>query len=312
MKKILVFSEDEQVACRILGVVGEIIEHFEAQLSVLSVNHDPENLLMAGAEVVFNYEDKHLKEFSVEPYKSLMLEAIKKSEAGYIFIGATKRGKELAPRVAAALNAGCFTECQELEILENGWMRVKRLTYGGSVVSTEVAESTPIIASLYPRKEVETQKWGGGEILEIEFAPAEPGTKLIERREKSKGLVDLENAQVIVSGGRGIQSQEDLEMLRELAETLDGEVGCSRPIAADQGWMEDWVGISGKKVTPHLYLACGISGTIQHAAGIRESRLIVSINKDVSAGIHQLSDYSIIGDIYEVVPALIKALKELD
>ncbi len=311
MKNILVFSEDEQVTSRILGTVGPLIEHLEAKLSALSINHNPENLLMAGAEVVYSYENKHLEEFSVDTYKSLLLEAIKKSEAGYIFIGATKRGKELAPRVAAALNAGCFTECQELEILENGWMRVKRLTYGGSVVSTEMAKSTPIIASLYPRKEIETKRRSEGKILEIEFAPVEPKTKLIEKREKSKGLADLENAQIIVSGGRGFQTQEDLEMLRELAQTLNGEVGCSRPIAADQGWMEDWVGISGKKVTPRLYLACGISGTIQHAAGIRESRLIVSINKDALAGINQLSDYSIIGDIYEVVPALIKALKEL-
>jgi electron transfer flavoprotein alpha subunit len=313
MNNILVYSEELQVTCNILESVKGIAEELDTQLTAVAINQEPESLLMAGADVVYSYEKEGLEDFFVEPYRSLILEVVKEAEAGYIFLGASKRGKELAPRVAAALNTVCITECSEFTVDEKGWFRAKRLAYGGSAIVTEVARSTPITATLYPRKESQTEKkdWGG-RIVKMEYTPPEPRTRLIERRKKSKGLVDLENAQMIVSAGRGFKSQEDLEMLRELAELLDAEVGCSRPVAADQGWMDDWVGISGKKVYPRLYLACGISGTIQHAAGMRESRLIVSINDDEHAGIHQLSDYSIIGDIYEVIPALIKALKDLN
>ena len=121
----------------------------------------------------------------------------------------------------------------------------------------------------------------------------------------------MENANIIVSAGRGFKNKDDLKILEELAEALGGAaIGCTRPISADLGWMEDWVGISGKKVKPSLYITCGISGQIQHVAGIRDSKIIVSINNDEGAGIHGVSDYSIVGDIYEVVPALVKALKE--
>ena len=122
--------------------------------------------------------------------------------------------------------------------------------------------------------------------------------------------MDLEGAPIIVSAGRGFKAEEDLKLLEELAEVLGAKVGCSRPISADLGWMEDWIGISGRKVSPKFYLACGISGTIQHVAGIRDSQIIVSINEDANANINEISDYSLVGDLYTVLPALIKALKE--
>jgi electron transfer flavoprotein alpha subunit len=147
-------------------------------------------------------------------------------------------------------------------------------------------------------------------VVELDFEAREPRVEVLGRRDKTKSEADLESADIIVSAGRGFKEREDLRILEELAEVLGAQVGCSRPISADLGWMDDWVGISGRKVKPSLYVACGISGTIQHIAGIRDSKIIVAINKEEGAGIHGVSDYSIISDIYEVLPALLQAIKK--
>ncbi len=149
-----------------------------------------------------------------------------------------------------------------------------------------------------------------GEVVELDFEAQESRVEVLERRDKPKSEADLENADIIISAGRGFREKGDLKNLKELAEVLGAQIGCSRPISADLGWMDYWVGISGRKVKPSLYIACGISGTIQHIAGIRDSKIIVAINKDEGAGIHGVSDYYIIGDIYEFLPALVKVLKE--
>jgi electron transfer flavoprotein alpha subunit len=148
-----------------------------------------------------------------------------------------------------------------------------------------------------------------GEAVKLMVESPPPRVKVVERRPKHKSTVDLESAPIIVSAGRGFKAKDDLKILEELAGVLGAQIGCTRPISADLGWLDQWVGISGKKVKPSLYIACGISGTIQHAAGIRGSQVIVSINSDESAGIHGLSDYSIVGDLYQVVPALTRALR---
>jgi electron transfer flavoprotein alpha subunit len=249
--------------------------------------------------------------FSVEAYKEAFLKAVEASDPGIILIGATKRGKELAARVAAALDTGCMTECFSLDVDEEGSLMGERLTYAGSTIATEVSRRSPHIATI-PSRAFETPAPGEGvgEIVILDVVIPELRVKIVERRDKSKGDMDLEGAPIIVSAGRGVKAKEDLKILEELAEVLGAKVGCSRPISADLEWMEEWIGISGRKVSPKLYLACGISGTIQHAAGIRNSQIIVSINEDANANIHEISDYSFVGDLYTVVPALIKALKK--
>jgi electron transfer flavoprotein alpha subunit len=187
----------------------------------------------------------------------------------------------------------------------------ERLTYAGSTISTEVSRKAPHIATVPARAfEKPEPSAGVSEIVTLDVTIPEPRVKVVERRDKAKGDTGLEDALIIVSAGRGFKAKEDLKILEELAGVLGAKVGCSRPISADLGWMEAWIGISGRKVSPKLYLACGISGTIQHAAGIRDSQIIVSINKEESANIHEISDYSIVGDLYAVLPALVKALKE--
>jgi electron transfer flavoprotein alpha subunit len=304
---VLVFSEDREHAYQLLAKAAEIAEKKGTEAYVLA-SDDPQGYIDQGADKVLQAD---LGEFTVEPYRAALLEAVKESGAETVLIGATKRGKEIAPRIAAALGVGCMTECSNVEYVDDKIV-IERLTYGGSTIAKETCTSKPTIISVPPKSfdKLEPQK-RTGEVKKLVFEAPEAKVKVLERREKHKGDQDLENADIIVSAGRGFKNKDDLKMLKDLADALGGAaMGCTRPISADLGWMDDWVGISGKKVKPNLYITCGISGQIQHIAGIRDSKIIVSINNDENAGIMGASDYSIVGDLYEVIPALVKALKE--
>jgi electron transfer flavoprotein alpha subunit len=249
------------------------------------------------------------KDVSFDALRMGVLDAVSRESPDLLMFGSTKRGRELAPRLAAALNAGYSSDCLEVEPA-NGGFSVKRLTYGGSTIASEKIVGKPAIISVPPRTFQKPEVPGKrGEIIELNITTPLSKLRVLESRPKKTGDTGLENAKVIVSAGRGFKKREDLVLLDELATELGAKIGCSRPVSADLGWMDQWVGISGKKVAPRLYVACGISGTIQHAAGIRDSQLIVSINSDEAAGIQELSDYSIVGDIYAVLPALTRALK---
>jgi electron transfer flavoprotein alpha subunit len=302
---VLVFSEDNETAFQLLRKARDL----SASITKVYVlcDRDTEDYLRYGANVVIKAD---LNNNNVEGCRDALVKAMELSEPEVILIGATKFGKELAPRVAAKIGAGCITDCTNIYIKENKIV-TERYTYGGSTISYEQGTGTPTIVTVPPRT-FEKMELGEvyGEIVELVYETSEPRIKVIERRDKQKSEADLENADIIISAGRGFKEKEDIKILEELSKVLGAQMGCSRPISADLGWMDDWVGISGRKVKPSLYIACGISGTIQHIAGIRDSKIIVAINKEEGAGIHKISDYSIIGDIYEVLPALVKVLKE--
>ena len=311
-KGVMVYSEDRELMLQLLGKGRELAEKLEAGLSALLIGaRDAEVLIAHGADRVYVADDPDLAQFSVEPYRAAILEAMRKALPEIILIGATKRGKELAPRVAAALDTGCMTECISLDVDDKRRLVAERLTYGGSSIATEVSHRRPHMATVPPRtfqKPESSERTG--EVVELEVDVPPPRVAVVERREKTRGDMGLEEAPIIVSAGRGFKQREDLHLLEELAELLGAKIGCTRPIAADNGWLEEWVGISGHKVKPRLYIACGISGTVQHAAGIRDAGIIVCINKDEAANIFELSDYGVVGDLYKVLPALTKALKE--
>ena len=304
---ILVFSEDKEQIYQLLGKASELAQKMGGEVYALA-SDEPQSYINHGANKVLQ---ANLGEFALEPYRAALLKAVEASGAETVLIGATKRGKELAPRIAAALGVGCMTECNKVDYID-GELVVERLTYGGSTIAKETCSSKPTIISVPPRSfdKLEPAQ-NTGEVIQLSFDAPKARVKVLERRDKPKGDQDLENADIIVSAGRGFKNKDDLKILNELAEALGGAaIGCTRPISADLGWMEEWVGISGKKVKPSLYITCGISGQIQHIAGIRDSKIIVSINNDEGAGIHGVSDYSIVGDLYQVIPALVKALRE--
>ncbi len=312
-KGVMVYSEDRDLALQLVGKGRELADKLGSGLCALVVGHgleDTQTFIDHGSDGVYVAVDPALADFSLEPYRAVLLEAVKTISPQIILIGGTKRGRELAPRVAAALDTGCMTDCISLNVDGEGRLVGERLAYGGSTIAKEVSHKMPHMATVPPRafQKHEPVK-RRGEVVRLEVDLPATRVDVIERKEKSKGDTGLEDAPIIVSAGRGFKERVDLRLLGELAEVLGAKIGCTRPVAADLGWMEDWIGISGKKVGPKLYIACGISGTIQHAAGIRDAQIIVSINSDESAGIFEISDYGLVGDLYKVVPALTRALR---
>ncbi len=311
----MIYSEDGDLQLQLLAKGRELADRLNGPLSTMVLGPgaaEAEELIRYGADKVYTCEDPRLKPFFIEPYRSALLEGVKRASPAVILIGSTRRGRELAARIASALRTGCMTECIELDIDERGGLLGRRLVYGGSAIATEVSRRRPHVATVPPRvfKKAEPSD-RAGEIIELDVKLPEPKALIVERREKPRGGEALEEAQIIVAAGRGFRKKEDLKLLEDLAEALGAEVGCTRPLAADSGWLEEWIGISGHKVRPRLYIACGISGTVQHLAGIRDSKIIVSINKDEGANIFQHSDYGIVGDLYTILPTLTRALRRL-
>jgi electron transfer flavoprotein alpha subunit len=310
---VLVYSDDRKILFQLLGKGKELAKNLGGELNVLLIGSDIKNQnvpAMYGSEKTFVANNSVFDHFNVEVYKAVFLKAFELSNPNIILIGSTKRGKELAARVSAALDTGSMTDCLNLQLNDENHLIAERLTFAGSTISTEVSMKAPHIATVPSRTfKAPPPLSSECDIISLEIEVPKPRVNLIEKREKSTEDLGLEGASIIVSAGRGFKKKEDLLILEELAEILKAKVGCSRPISADMGWMEEWIGISGRKVSPKLYLACGISGTIQHAAGIRNSQIIISINEDESANIHEMSDYSLVGDLYSVLPSLIKALK---
>lgn len=302
MKSILVYSENIILALQMIGKAKKLSN----KIKVSVITNKEHTLDYSG--YVHTVISSSMN--NTESIKNAIIESSMKLSPDLILIGSTTLGRELAARVATVFEAGYANDCIDIQLGDH--IMVKRFTYGGSTITTEIIIGKPAIVSVpnrvfneVPQKDVES------EILELNLPLSEPSIRVLETRTKKVTDAGLESAKVIVSAGRGFKRKDDLKLIEELAVEIDAKIGCSRPISADLGWIDQWIGISGKKVAPRLYIACGISGTIQHAAGIRESQTIVSINNDESAGIHEISDYSIIGDLYIILPALTKSLHKL-
>jgi electron transfer flavoprotein alpha subunit len=309
--RIWTFSEGRDLELELLGKAREMGD--EVAAIVINGSEDIRDLIAYGADVIYAIEGEGLSDFYPETYTDVITPLIKEHNPDIILIGATKRGKELAPRIATRLNVGCAPDCFDLKIVD-GDLQVKRRVYGGSSIATETYSRKPKIATVPPRtferalKDEERE--GRVERVKPKVKPLRKAIKSF--KEKAKEGVRLEDAPIIVSGGRGIKAREHFSMIKELTDLLGGEVGCSRPIASDLKWLSEdhWVGLSGHKIKPKFYIACGISGQIQHLAGMRDSRIIVAINKDRDAPIFKVADYGVVGDIYEVLPKLTDILKK--
>jgi len=267
-----------------------------------------------GADRVLLAEDETLTHFRVEPQAALMAKVVRDAEPDIVLIGATFRGRELGPALAVELETGCIADCTELTF-DDGQVVATRPIYAGKLLSTcVIPERCPQIFTTRVRAFVkpEPDPNRSGEVVAVEPVLAEADIPLkVTGLKESEGGVSLADAGIIVSGGRGVAGPEGYEPLRKLAEVLGGAIGASRA-AVDAGWIpyERQVGQTGKTVNPDLYIACGISGAIQHQAGMRTSKVIVAVNKDPEAPIFKLAHYGVVGDLFKVVPALTEALEE--
>jgi len=265
-----------------------------------------------GADRVFLADDPSLALFHPDYYRHILLDAVKKHAPSIILLPATSAGKDLAPRIAIHLNTGVASDCVQLS-LENGDLFATRPAYAGKVLLKVRINGTPKIATLRPNaftaKEASPVHSPSVEPLAFE----KPETRMVVKEFAALGpkKMDLTEASIIVSGGRGMGGPENYKILEELAEAVGGVVGASRA-SVDAGWRphSDQVGQTGRTVSPTLYIACGISGAIQHRVGMVNSKVIVAINKDPDAPIFGFADYGIVGDVFEVVPALTRELRK--
>ena len=315
-----VFSENPAVARELLSkgreLSGRLGTHLAAVTLGENVSETSKDLITYGADKVYAVQDPSLKTFEVHPYSDVLTEIAKTYRPDVILIGATRSGLELAARVAERLKTGCCTECSKLDIDQSRkCVVVDRLVLGGNITETLIIRNKPQIFTL-PKgvfQPLSKDLNRTGEIVQVQPKIAESPVKVVGEKPKQFAGVRIGEAEAIVSFGRGLKKKEDIPIIEGLAKTINGVVGCSRPVAEDLKWLpiDQYVGLSGQKVAPKLYLACGISGQIQHITGIQNARVVVCVNTDSKAPIFEYADYGIVGDLYKVVPALTEAFKQL-
>jgi electron transfer flavoprotein alpha subunit len=261
-----------------------------------------------GADRVLVCDAPELTDFDPDRFTSLLHDIAITRQPQVVLFGASIRDKQLAPRLAARLDAGLAMECTGLA-LEGDRLIATRAIYGSKLIAKVALDGTPQIAALRPNVFPAAAIEKAGEIERIEVKPAAPRVRLLEKKQAVSRL-DLMEADVVVSGGRGMGGT-DFSVLEELAGLLGGAVGASRS-AVDEGWRPhaDQVGQTGKVVSPKLYVACGISGAIQHIAGMSSSGCIVAVNKDPDAPIFRYADYGVVGNLYEVVPEIVREINK--
>ena len=328
-KDFLIFVEQERgdihpVAFELIGEARKMASkvNFKVKCVIAGGTGTIENahkLLDYGVDQVFAYEDESLEGFRADCYTDVVAECIAAQKPSSVLIGATALGRSLAPRLATRFHTGLTADCTTLDIKSNTDMVQIRPAFGGNIMATIVCEDfRPQMATVRPgvmkALEADESRQGEVEVVEVNFTDADMNVKIREVVKTTHKSVDITEAKILVAGGRGVGNAEGFKDLEALADTLDGEVAASRA-AVDSGWISNdrQVGQTGKTVRPELYLACGISGAIQHAAGMENSEFIVAINRDEDAAIFDIADLGVVGDIKKILPKLndaIKAVKE--
>jgi len=318
---VLVFAEQEdgeihQVSFELLGKGRELADRLEVQLNAVLLGWQIEDkaleLVYRGADNVFLYDHPSLRDFDVIRYGRNIVKLVRETRPDIFLIGATRIGRTLAPRIAAALRTGLTADCVDLDLDDEGNLIQIRPAFSGNIMAQIRTRTRPQMATVRYRvmRMLERDTRRRGRIIKREVEVIEEtGMKIVKKIKADE--VNLSDAEVIVSGGRGLKKPEDFRMLQELAEALGGVVGSSRPLV-DAGWIskDHQVGFSGNIVKPKVYIACGISGSPQHLFGMRDSDVIIAINKDPTAPIFNVSNYGIVGDIYEVIPLIIRRVKK--
>jgi len=262
-----------------------------------------------GADKILVADDSGLKEYLTDVYTETLAAVIAQENPSAIILGATVQGKDLAARLAARLEAPLAMDCIGVRI-DGDKLIATRPMYGGKIVADVALEGEPRIVAVRPNAMRLTTNERDASVEKLTVTPGASSLTLIEKTLET-GKVDLTEADIVVSGGRGMGGS-DYSVVEELAAVLGGAVGASRS-AVDEGWRphSDQVGQTGKVVSPNLYIACGISGAIQHLAGMSSSKFVVAINKDAEAPIFSKADYGVVGDLFEVVPAITAAVKKI-
>ena len=313
-----------EVSWELLGVGANLAKARNVELCTMVIGEKVENLCQEsfayGASKAYLIDNPIFNHYRTEPYYKAICYLVNKYKPEIVLIGATGLGRDLAGAVATELRTGLTADCTNLSIDEKGLLLQTRPAFGGNIMATIMTERTrPQMASVRPHvmKMPKKDTSHKGEIIRETTAIKEDDIlvkvlELIDNRKQGAEEIDIAGAEVIVAGGRGVKSKENFRILQELADELGGVVGVSRgPV--ESGWMpvERQVGQTGKTVRPKIYIACGISGAIQHLVGMQDSDVIIAVNQDGNAPIFEAATYGIIGDLFEVLPAMTKHIREL-
>lgn len=265
-----------------------------------------------GVNKVYYYDDKRLKEYSTIYYSKLIVDLVGQVKPEILLIGATNQGRDLAPRVSGALHTGLTADCVDLDINENGKLAATRPTFGGELMATILCKNYPQMATVRPN----VFKVGSiDDYVNTEFVPLEVNldgvannVEIIDFKKTIETEINnLDNAQIIVAGGMGLKNEQGFRLLKDFADSIGGEIAASRPaVEAGLASKSIQIGQTGKTVRPKLYIACGISGAIQHTVGMENSERIIAINKDPDAQIFEIADVGIVGDFFEIIPKFLQ------
>jgi electron transfer flavoprotein alpha subunit len=320
---VMIFAEQRHgkispVVYELIGKGAELAEKLGEPLKAVflgnEMREEAEELIRYGVEEVYLYQDPKLEVFKDDPYNQIISDLVQEVKPSIILMGATSIGRSLAPRISAILGTGLTADCTGLEIDKDGNLIQIRPAFGGNVMAKILCTNNrPQMATVRYKvmKKAELKPSSKGNVKEMVFDIG----NIINRTEvidfkKMDSRISIVEADIIVSGGKGLGRPEGFESLRELASLLGGAIGASRS-AVDEGWIDysHQVGLSGRTVRPKIYIACGISGSVQHLAGMQTSEIIIAINNDPNASIFKVATYGIVGDLYGVIPELIKKIK---
>jgi electron transfer flavoprotein alpha subunit len=306
----------------ILGVARRLADASGGHVVALALGPgaaaSAETVARYGADRLFACEADFLELYAPEAYAAALADAARKAEATVVLVAATALGRDVAPRAAARLGVGCLSDLIEVEPAEGGGLRGRRPVYSGKAIATVSVPAgvRPAVATLRPNVFPAPPPAAGrsAEVVPLE-APIPAGAlraRTVRVEKPAEQEADVAEASIVVSGGRGLKAPENFSLVRDLAKVLGGAVGASRAVV-DAGWIghAHQVGQTGKVVSPNLYVACGISGAIQHLAGMSSSKVIVAVNKDPEAPIFKAADYGIVGDVFEVLPKLTEEIRKI-
>jgi electron transfer flavoprotein alpha subunit len=321
---VMIFAEQREgkvatVSHELLGIGRVLSDKLGTELSAVLLGageSEAEELIKWGADKVYNSGDPDLLKFNDDAYTDVLSGVIEKYKPSIVLAGATAIGRSFLPRVAARRRTGLTADCTTLEIDEETKNLVQiRPAFGGNIMAAILcSDYRPQMATVRPRvmKKGLYDENRAGAIIAIENVKTSPGTKVLESVKEVSGIsVNLHETDIIVAGGRGVGGEKGFKLLEELAEVLGGAVGASRAVV-DEGWIpySHQIGQTGKTVSPKVYFACGISGAVQHLVGMQSSDIIIAINKNPEAPIFNTATYGIVGDLHEIIPMLIKRIRE--
>jgi electron transfer flavoprotein alpha subunit len=312
MPGIWIFAERKDLTLELLTIARGLASQTGVKVTaIVSDQIDQSDIYIAGGADEVVLLSPLAEDISLDAWIPVIAAETKEADPDIFLVAATARGKDFAARLAARLETGLCSNCIALHREEDGTMVMERLAYGGAAAQQVSCATRPAMATIPPRTfaPAPADQSRSGEIRKLPAPPSSP-VRILARKMKERTSQDITEAKTVICVGRGMEKEEDIDLARQLADLVGGEVGCTRPISEELHWLSDdlCIGLSGVQVKPELYIGLGVSGQIQHVTGIRGARVICAVNKDENAPIFQAADLGIVGDLYDVTPRLIEGL----